>query len=170
MSRESLVEAYVSAMPFAAVAIVAVPGSGCRVETGAPGAPGEIARYYFKPSHVDLVLGAAGLGTDQLKDGTVQKLTPAAIAALIERTAAAIGAPFETAAELRAAATLEVEKVVAKVEAMRQAGRLKQVNAEYKAYRQRQVARCEKATPYTVFLRRFTAGLVRDVATTGRTI
>jgi hypothetical protein len=63
MSRESLVQAYIDALPFSAVAIVAVPGGGCRIETCAPGAPGEtIAQlYYFKPSHVDLVLGAAGL-------------------------------------------------------------------------------------------------------------
>lgn len=58
MSRELLVEAYVSALPFAAVAIVQTAGGGCRIETAAPG---EVARYYFKPSHVDLVLGAAGL-------------------------------------------------------------------------------------------------------------
>lgn len=44
MSRASLIEAYISALPFAAVAIIAVPGGGCRVETAA-GAPGEaIAR------------------------------------------------------------------------------------------------------------------------------
>ncbi|WP_426442028.1 hypothetical protein [Bradyrhizobium genosp. P] len=160
MSRESLVEAYITALPFAAIAIIAVPGGGCRVETGAPG---EI-RYFFKPSHLDLVLGAAGLGTDPIDEA------PAAVAELIERTAAAIGAPFNTAAEIRAAAAVEVEKVTARVEAMRQAGGLKQVNAEYKAYRQAQVAKAEKATPYAVFLARFTAGLVRDVATMGRAI
>jgi len=36
------------------VAIVAIAGGGCRVETAAQGAPGEtIARYFFKPSHID---------------------------------------------------------------------------------------------------------------------
>ena len=51
------------------MAIVAIAGGGCRVETAAQGAPGEtIARYFFKPSHIDLVLGAAGLA-----DGPIDK-------------------------------------------------------------------------------------------------
>jgi hypothetical protein len=70
------------------VAIVAIAGGGCRVETAAQGAPGEtIARYFFKPSHIDLVLGAAGLA-----DGPIDK-APAAVAGLIEKTAATMGAP-----------------------------------------------------------------------------
>jgi hypothetical protein len=73
-------------LPFAAIAIVQTAGGACRVETAAPGAPGEMARYYFKPSHVDLVLGAAGLA-----DGPIDE-PPAVVAALIEKTAAAMGA------------------------------------------------------------------------------
>jgi len=44
VSRESLVEAYIAALPFIAVAVVAIPGGGCRIETAAPGAPGEANR------------------------------------------------------------------------------------------------------------------------------
>jgi hypothetical protein len=122
MSHSSLVENYIAALPFAPVAVVAIPGdSRCRVETAAaaPGAPGEktIARYFFKPSHVDLVLGAAGLG------GPIDE-APAAVAARIEKTAVAMHAPFETAAELRAAAEIEVDKILAKVAATGQAGGL----------------------------------------------
>jgi hypothetical protein len=89
-----------------------------------------------------------------------------AVVALIERTAANLGAPFQTPAELREAAA----EIVARVDAMRQAGGLKQVNAEYKRYRQAQAAKAERATPYAVFLQRFTATIVRDVAATGRAI
>jgi hypothetical protein len=42
--------------------------------------------------------------------------------------------------------------------------------AQYKAYRLAQIAKAEAATPYTVFLQRFTASIVRDVAMTGRMI
>jgi hypothetical protein len=143
MSRESLIEAYVSALPFAAVAVVAIAGGGCRVETAAPGAPGEtIAQYYFRPSHVELVLGAAGLGTDPIDQ------PPDVVAALIEKTAATMGAPFETAAEIRAAAKIQVAAIVAKVEAARQAGGMKQINRQYKAYRLAQSAKGEKAISY----------------------
>src|SRR5258706_12724165 len=34
VSRASLIDAYVSALPFAPVAIVAIPGGGCRVAVG----------------------------------------------------------------------------------------------------------------------------------------
>jgi hypothetical protein len=53
---------------------------------------------------------------------------------------------------------------------MNQSGGLKQVNAEYRRYRMGQVAKCEKAIPYSAFLQRFTASLVRNVAATGRMI
>ena len=60
---------------------------------------------------------------------------PDAVAALIERTAVAMGAPFETGAEIRAAAEREIEKIVAKFQAERQAGGMKQINRQYKLYR-----------------------------------
>jgi hypothetical protein len=164
MSRDSLVEAYIEALPLTAVAVVSVAGGGCRIERAAQCAPGEIARYFFKPSHVDLVLSAAGLGGDPIDD------PPAAVAALIERTAASMGAPFQSAAELQADAEQEVDKIVAKVEAMRQNGALAKVNAQYKAYRQAQIAKAEKATSYGVFFERFVMSIVRDVAMSGRMI
>lgn len=124
MSRETLISAYVAALPFAAVAIIAIPGGRrCRVSNPpcvADLAPGEkIAQlYYFKPTHLDLVLGAAGLGCDPIEQ------PPDAVAALIERTARRMGAPYETEPEIRAAAEQEVAKIVAKVAATNQAGGL----------------------------------------------
>jgi len=53
---------------------------------------------------------------------------------------------------------------------MRQAGGLKQINAQYKRYRLAQIAKAEKATSYGVFFERFVTGMVRDVAISGRMI
>jgi hypothetical protein len=166
VSHESLVQAYIAALPFAAVAIVAVPGGGCRVAVGGEPAPGEttIARYFFKPLHIELVLGAAGLADSPIDDA------PAAVAALIERTARRMGAPYETESEIRAAAKIQVAEIVARVEASNQAGGLKQVNAQYKRYRQAQIARAEKALPYSKFIEPFIATIVRGVAMSGRMI
>jgi hypothetical protein len=163
MSRESLIEAYIAALPLTAVAVVSVAAGSCRVETGAPGEATDHL-YYFKPSHVDLVLGAAGLGGDPIDE------EPAAVATRIELAARSMGAPFQSAAELQADAEQGVDKIVAKVEAMRQNGGLAKVNAQYKAYRQAQIAKAEKATSFSVFFERFTASIVRDVAMTGRMI
>jgi len=92
------------------------------------------------------------------------------VAALIEKTAATMGAPFETAAEIRAAAKIQVAAIVAKVEAARQAGGMKQINRQYKAYRLAQIAKAEKATSYTKFLERFVISTVKQVAMTGQMI
>jgi hypothetical protein len=172
MSHSSLVETYIAALPFAPVAVVAIPGdSRCRVETaaaapGAPGAPGEktIAKYYFKPSHIELLRAAAGLA-----DGPIDQ-PPAAVAALLEHTARRMHAPYETEPELRAAAENEVDKVVAKVAAMRMNGEMKEINAKYESYRLARVSMGKKAMPYSAYLQHFTEGLVRGAAMTGKMI
>jgi hypothetical protein len=75
------------------------------------------------------------------------------------------GAPFQTAAALRADAEKEVDKIVARVEATSQAGGLRQLNRSYKAYRAQQIAKAERAQPYSKFLEeRYTAKIVRSVA------
>jgi hypothetical protein len=50
------------------------------------------------------------------------------------------------------------------------AGGLKQVNRQYKAYRQGQIAKAERAMPYSKFIEPFIATMVRQVAMTGRMI
>jgi hypothetical protein len=165
VSRASLIEAYIAALPLTAVAIVSsADGRRCRIiHTEGEPAPGETIerRLYFKPSHAELVLSAIKVEgwTDQ---------PSAAVVALIERTAANLGAPFRTSGELQEGAAEAVAEVVERVDAMRQNGALKQVNAQYKRYRQQQMAKAEKATTYAVFLQRWTASIVRDVAMTGR--
>jgi hypothetical protein len=131
LSRGLLVEAYTAALPLAAVAIVSSADSKrCRIMTGGEPGPGEAIerRLYFKPSHAELVLTTISL------DGWTDQ-QPAAVAALVERTATTLGAPF---GELRRAAEEAVAEITARVDAMRQNGALKQVNAEYKRYRTQQ--------------------------------
>src|SRR5258706_12327099 len=83
-------------------------------------APGEAIaqQYYFKRSHIELVLGAAGLTDSPINQ------SPDAVAALIERTARSMHAPYETEPEIRAAAKVEDDKILAKVEATNQAAGL----------------------------------------------
>jgi hypothetical protein len=167
VSCASLIETYIGALPFTAVAVVAVPGGGCRVAVGGEPVEGEKIkhRFYFKPLHIELVLGAAGLGDGPIDDA------PAGVAELIERAARRMHAPYETAAEIRAAAKLQVAAVQARVAAMNQNGGLTQINKQYRAYRLAQVAKAEPAVSYAVFLeRRYTATIVRQVAASGRMI
>ncbi len=43
-----------------------------------------------------------------------------------------------------------------------------QINAQYKDYRKAQMAKAGRATPYSVFIQRFTETIVRDAAASGR--
>jgi hypothetical protein len=165
LSRALLIDAYIAALPLTAVAIVSsADGRRCRIRTDGEPAPGETIerRLYFKPSHAELVLS-----TIDLEGWTDQQ--PAAVAAQIERAATTLGAPYQTPAELQEAAEQAVAEVQARVDIGRQNGDLKQVNRQYKMYRQQQVAKAEKAIPYAKFLERFTASIVRDMAMNGRT-
>jgi hypothetical protein len=85
------------------------------------------------------------------------------------KTASSMGVP-PPAAELRAEAEQAVTEAVAKIEAMRQAGVLKDANAKYRAYRLTMMERGKRALPYSVFLERRTATIVRQIAATGRMI
>ena len=159
-SRETLIEAYIAALPLAAVAIVSnADGKRCRIEMGGDLAPGETiqSRLYLKPSHAELVLSAI----DQ--EGWTDQ-APGTVAALIEQTATNLGARFQSPDDLRRAAESAVADIVAKVEGMNQAGGLKEINTKYKLYRQRQVAKAEKAMPYSAFIHRFTLKMVEQVA------
>ena len=62
-------------------------------------------------------------------------------------------------------------EIVARVAASNQAGGLKQINRQYKAYRQQQIARAERAQGYQRYLEeKYTVGIVRSVARVGRMI
>ncbi len=140
-----------------------IAGGGCRVETGAPAEA--VATYYFKQAHLDLLLGAAGL-----PEGRPIDQSPVAVAALIRRTAVAMGAPFQTLAGLQADAEKEVDKILERVRASNASGGLQQVNRSYKAYRQQQLAKAEKAMPYAKFIEPFVMQILRQIATAGRMV
>jgi hypothetical protein len=93
----------------------------------------------------------------------------AILAEVVEKTARAMHAPFETGAA--AAAEQQVAAVQARVAARIQSGGLREINRQYRSYRLAQVARAEKAQPYQLFVEQhFTVGLVRATAATGRMI
>ena len=111
MSRASLVETYIAALPLTAVTIVS-SGRRCRITEGEPAEGEKIKhRFYFKPSRAELVLMTIG------QEGLSGK-PPAALAALIERTAATFGAKYQTTGELREAAEIQVAEVRARVAGM----------------------------------------------------
>jgi hypothetical protein len=85
------------------------------------------------------------------------------------KTASSMGVP-PPAAELRAEAEQAVTDAVAKIEAMRRNGDLKDANAKYKAYRLAMMERGQRALPYSAFLERRTATILRNVAATGRMV
>jgi hypothetical protein len=164
VSRASLVEAYISALNLTAIAIVS-DGLRCRIETGEPAEGEKIKRqFFFKPSHAELVLMTIG------KEGLSGK-PPAVLAALIERTAAMLGAPFQTPSELQAAAEHQVAEITARIKAAGTSGALKKWNSRYRQYRIAQVEKREPAICYATFLEQFVImPTVRSIAATGRMV
>jgi hypothetical protein len=159
VARADLIQAYISALPFAPIAIVAIPG-GCRIEIGGTSAPA----FYFKASHIELVLGAAGLAAGPINQ------PPAAVAALIERAARRLHAPYETEPEIMAAAERQVDAIMERVRASNQSGGMILINGQYKAYRTAQLAKAEAALPYSKFIEPFVITMLRQVAMTGRMV
>jgi hypothetical protein len=164
VSRADLIQTYIAGLNLAAVVVVS-SGRRCQIRIGEPAAGEKIRhQFYFRPSHAELLLLTIG------REGLAGK-PAAALAALIERTAAMLGARYWTASELRAEAERQVAAIVAKVAASNTSGGLKHWNAAFKQYRRQQVAKAEKALPYSVFLERFVlTAMVRDVAMSGRAI
>lgn len=163
MSHAKLIEAYLAASPRTVVSVVTdAEGNGARIETGdIPASAAIHARLHFNTSHVDLVLSACGL------DGRTD-MSPPELFEAITSTAERLGAPWQTDKEAKAAAAEAVQAVVDKVEAARQAGGLKEINASYKRYRQQQVTKAERAVPYSAYLRRYTTLMIEEVAKLAR--
>jgi hypothetical protein len=159
MFHAKLIEIYLAALPRTVVSIVTVAdGNGARIETGdVPAGAIVHARLHFNKSHADLVLSACGL------DGRAE-MSPSELIEAIPSAATRLGATWQTDEEARAAAAKAVQAIVDKVEAARQAGGMKEINASYKRYRQQQVAKAERAIPYSAYLRRYTELMVREVA------
>lgn len=159
MSHAKLIDVYLAALSRTVVSVVTDAGvNHARIETGdVPAGAAVHARLHFNASHADLVLSAYGL------DGRAD-MSPSELLEAITSTAARLGAEWQTDEEARAAAADTVQAVVDKVEAARQAGGMKEINASYKRYRQEQVAKAERAVPYSTYLRHYTARMVEEVA------
>jgi hypothetical protein len=157
-----LVEAYIAALPFTAVAIVTNAAGRCRIVAGAEPEEGEtiFLRLYFKQAHVELVLYAVGL------EGWTDE-TPTAVVARIARAGVALGAPAYALEALRRAAEDAIARVNAQIFDAQHNGDLKQLNKQYKSYRLGQKAKGERAMSYSSFLAQFSATLVRGVAARG---
>jgi hypothetical protein len=165
MSRKSLIETYIAALPLAVVTVVGA-GKRCRIHTEGEIAVGEPIqhRFYFKASHAELVL--ATLDIDGLSGESA-----AVLAGAIKQAAVTLGAAVIRPDELRRDAEVQVAEIVERVKAASQSGKLKKWNRSYKAYRQAQVAKGEKAVQYAAFIEQFvTTPTVRNIAMMGRMV
>jgi hypothetical protein len=165
VSRAALIDVYISGLNLVEVAIVGA-GRQCRIHTDGKIAPGEPVahRYHFKASHAELVLATIG------HEGCTDQLAAAPLAALVERTAATLGASYVTPAELRKAAEAHVNEITERIRVANQSGGMKEINKQYKRYRQEQIAKGEGAVPYSKYVEPFITRMVRNVAATGRMI
>jgi hypothetical protein len=165
MSRADLIQTYIEALN-----LTSVVGAGklCRIHTDGDGEipPGEpvACRYFFKPSHAELVL--ATIGQDGMSGQPV-----ATLAGAIEQTAATLGAGWQTPDTLRKGAAEQVDEIVERVKAAGLSGRLKMWNKRYKQYRVAQLEKSEPAIPYASYIERaVTLPTVKQLAMTGRTV
>src|SRR5258706_6934848 len=76
----------------------------------------------------------------------------AALADAIVQAAARLGARWQTPDTLRKLAGQQVDEIVERVKSSGQRGKLKHWNTRYRHYRHAQVAKAEKAIPYSSFL------------------
>jgi hypothetical protein len=163
--RDALVSAYMEALPAKPVLIHAGPGGqpvkvGLAIEDGLERFD---ALWFAKPSHAELVL--MNCRDDFVSLGAVDPggwidLSARTVRDHVVNVASGLGASWQSEAEMRVSTSIVVEEIIARVEAMRQSGGLAKVNAAYKVYRQGQVARGEKAIPYSAHLASFTVSLV----------
>jgi hypothetical protein len=164
MSHSSLIDTYIAALNLTSIAVVG-DGRRCRITEGEPAEGEKIKhRYYFKPSHAELVLVMIDV------EGLSGK-PPAALAGAIEQAAAKLGAPYQSPDELRKAAEQQVAEIVERVRASGQRGALKVWNTRYRQYRLAQVEKREPAIPYSAFLEQVVImPTVRNMAMTGRMV
>jgi len=123
--------------------------------------------FWLKPSHAQLVHSLCRAPADHHEGADTD---PKVLRDHIVNTAAHLGAPFRSTAEVVAVAYAAVDQILAHVETQRLNGGLAQVNAAYKLYRQQQAAKNERAIPYSAHLHAFTKQLVTMAARTAEVI
>ncbi len=159
--RSEMVLAYIEARESVPIHVLRTPAGIAVLEGGLQEGAQVVASFWFaKSHHAEMVLADIGrtdptITADDLRDTIVN-------------AAANLGAPWQTSEEITAGAEAAVDEIMAKVEASRVNGELRQVNAAYKIYRQRQSAKGEKAMPYAAHLATFTRSLVTLAAKNAR--
>jgi hypothetical protein len=152
-NRQALVKAYINALDARALLIYAGAGGGAGTISLSENNNLELfdTLWFAKAAHAELVL---------MNCPQSSTLPPASLRDEVINIAATLGASWRTTTELEADASNAVAEIIECVEAMRQSGGLAQVNAQYKIYRQAQVAKGQKAIPYSEHLFAFTMSLV----------
>ena len=164
-NRLKLLAAYMEALGNRALMVLAAPtGHPCKLSSAPLPNLDTIAAFWFaKPHHAELValraqddLAAIGAARPEgWIDMQAQELRDTII-----NLAAHVGASWQTAEQAQAQASIAIDEIIARVEASRTNGGLAQINAQYKVYRQKQLAKGEKAIPYSAHLAAFTRNLV----------
>ncbi|MCC8945980.1 hypothetical protein H8A97_12945 [Bradyrhizobium sp. Arg62] len=163
--RADLVQAYTAALETAPLLVLAVAGKQpSRIAYQSVKNLDIVETYWFaKVQHVELVVhrcrdDLADIGALR-SDGWID-LPAVEVCEVVTRNARLLGAPIRSMDQVRGEAEKAVERIVANVEMARIQGKLRTVNAEYKAYRQRELAANRKPISYSAHLAQFTLSLV----------
>lgn len=164
-----------SAAPLVRVYIDALCGRAIYIHDGLKGSvahfgfepfreKGLVAKLWFaRPAHAELV--ALRCCKDFQSVGAMRPhgwvdLPPLQVIGSIKVVAAMLGAKWQTQGQIERDAERVVADIVRRVKDAQQDGGLKQVNAEYKKYRQAQIEKSEPAIPYSAHIAEFTRSLV----------
>jgi hypothetical protein len=164
-TRDSLVQAYLAALEIRALMVFAVDGKQpSKISTDQEKNVVLVdALWFAKPQHAELVLSHTLTDLEAIgatrPEGWID-MPGREVRDTLANVAGYLGASFRSANEVSRDAQNAVARITRDVEEARRKGELKQVNAEYKLYRQRQAQRGEKAIPYSAHLANFTRGLV----------
>lgn len=163
--RAELVKAYLDALEIRPVVVLAVDGKQpSRLAFEPDRRLVTVETFWFaKAAHAELVMSharddLAAIGA--LRDHGWIEMSGAELRDTVANIAGYLGAPYSHFSSVVADAENAVDRILVNVEQARFEGRLKSVNAEYKAYRQRQLAAGQKAIGYGEHLAKFTASLV----------
>jgi hypothetical protein len=129
---------------------------------------GLVAKLWFaRPAHAELV--ALRCVRDFQSVGAMRPhgwvdLPPSQVVEKINMVARQLGARWQTQGQIERDAERVVADIVRRVKDAQQDGGLKQVNAQYKQYRQAQIEKSEPAIPYSAHIAEFTRSLVLRAA------
>jgi hypothetical protein len=170
MSRAApLVRAYVNAVSGRAIYVngTSLKGSVAHFGFARNGLQTAAKLYFARPTHAELVMlrcveDFKAVGAMRA-NGWVD-VSPAEVIDKIKGTAALLGAHWQTQAAIERDAENVVADITRRVKEAQMDGELKQVNAEYKSYRQAQIEKSEPAIPYPAYMMNFIRLLVVKAA------